>query len=62
MSTGHMVEVKLNTTIGRGRTAALGPQHPILYYVHKRPHCDEFLRKAGSTRPMMSTGPMTAYI
>ena len=23
----------------------LGPQHPILYYVHKRPHCDEFLRK-----------------
>lgn len=23
----------------------IGPQHPILYYVHKRPHCDEFLRK-----------------
>ncbi|KKK18922.1 hypothetical protein AOCH_005979 [Aspergillus ochraceoroseus] len=20
-------------------------EHPILYYVHKRPHCDEFLRK-----------------
>ncbi|KAI5292317.1 Nuclear envelope morphology protein 1 [Ascosphaera atra] len=23
----------------------LGLQHPILYYVHKRPHCDDFLRK-----------------
>ncbi|KAI9883934.1 MAG: hypothetical protein M1823_004278 [Watsoniomyces obsoletus] len=46
MSTGHMVEVKLNTTIGLGNGGAvLGPQHPILYYVHKRPHCDDFLRK-----------------
>ena len=44
MSSGHMVEVKLNTTVGYGG-ATLGPQHPILYYVHKRPHCDEFLRK-----------------
>ncbi|KAI4208576.1 MAG: hypothetical protein LQ346_000086 [Caloplaca aetnensis] len=44
MSSGHMVEVKLNTTVGYGGTT-LGPQHPILYYVHKRPHCDEFLRK-----------------
>lgn len=44
MSSGHMVEVKLNTTIGYGG-ATLGPQHPILYYVHKRPHCDDFLRK-----------------
>ncbi|KAL6714979.1 Nuclear envelope morphology protein 1 [Lecanora helva] len=44
MSSGHMVEVKLNTTVGEGG-ATLGPQHPILYYVHKRPHCDEFLRK-----------------
>ncbi|KAI9811639.1 MAG: Nuclear envelope morphology protein 1 [Pycnora praestabilis] len=44
MSTGHMVEVKLNTPVGLGGTT-LGPQHPILYYVHKRPHCDEFLRK-----------------
>ena len=44
MSSGHMVEVKLNTTVGYGGTA-VGPQHPILYYVHKRPHCDEFLRK-----------------
>lgn len=44
MSSGHMVEVKLNTTVGFGGTM-LGPQHPILYYVHKRPHCDDFLRK-----------------
>lgn len=44
MSSGHMVEVKLNTTVGYGG-AALGPQHPILYYVHKRPHCDDFLKK-----------------
>ncbi|KAL9595051.1 MAG: hypothetical protein Q9219_006674 [cf. Caloplaca sp. 3 TL-2023] len=44
MSSGHMVEVKLSTTVGYGGTT-LGPQHPILYYVHKRPHCDEFLRK-----------------
>ncbi|KAF2461694.1 NLI interacting factor-like phosphatase-domain-containing protein [Lineolata rhizophorae] len=29
---------------GKSR-AVLGPQVPILYYVHKRPHCDEFLRK-----------------
>ncbi len=42
MSSGHMVEVKLKTTSFGG---GLGPQHPILYYVHKRPHCDEFLRK-----------------
>lgn len=33
MSSGHMVEVKLDR------------QHAILYYVHKRPYCDEFLRK-----------------
>lgn len=44
MSSGHMVEVKLNTAVGFGGTT-LGPQHPILYYVHKRPHCDDFLRK-----------------
>ncbi|MCJ1275227.1 Nuclear envelope morphology protein 1 [Puttea exsequens] len=44
MSSGHMVEVKLNTAVGYGG-ATLGPQHPILYYVHKRPHCDEFLRR-----------------
>lgn len=41
MSTGHMVEVKLNTIVG----VNAGPQHPILYYVHKRPHCDDFLRR-----------------
>ncbi|KAK9480712.1 NLI interacting factor-like phosphatase-domain-containing protein [Lipomyces japonicus] len=33
MSSGHMVEVKLEK------------QHAILYYVHKRPFCDEFLKK-----------------
>lgn len=33
LTTGHMVEVKLEG------------QHPILYYVHKRPYCEEFLRK-----------------
>ena len=44
MSSGHMVEVKLNTTVGFSGST-IGPQHPILYYVHKRPHCDEFLRK-----------------
>lgn len=43
MSSGHMVEVKLNANVGYGGTT-LGPQHPILYYVHKRPHCDDFLR------------------
>jgi CTD nuclear envelope phosphatase 1 len=42
MSSGHMVEVKLSTSLtGLG----MGPQHPILYYVHKRPHCDDFLKK-----------------
>ena len=44
MSSGHMVEVKLQTTVGVNGVS-LGPQHPILYYVHKRPHCDDFLRK-----------------
>ena len=44
MSSGHMVEVKLShPTSYNGLT--LGPQHPILYYVHKRPYCDDFLRK-----------------
>lgn len=46
MSTGHMVEVRLNTTyVGVGGQASIGPQHPILYYVHKRPYCDDFLRR-----------------
>ncbi|KAL4809725.1 NLI interacting factor-like phosphatase-domain-containing protein [Aspergillus unguis] len=50
MSSGHMVEVKLATPMTTALSpgappTTLGPQHPILYYVHKRPHCDEFLRK-----------------
>ncbi|KAI9835825.1 MAG: Nuclear envelope morphology protein 1 [Sclerophora amabilis] len=45
MSTGHMVEVKLNAPVGFGGGVAIAPQHPILYYVHKRPYCDDFLRK-----------------
>ncbi|KAJ5660146.1 hypothetical protein N7507_006597 [Penicillium longicatenatum] len=50
MSSGHMVEVKLympmTTALAPGAPqTTLGPQHPILYYVHKRPHCDDFLRK-----------------
>ena len=44
MSTGQMVEVKLQHPVGVGGVT-IGPQVPILYYVHKRPHCDEFLRK-----------------
>lgn len=52
MSTGHMVEVKLNTTyVGVGGQASIGPQHPILYYVHKRPHCDDFLRRVSADPP-----------
>jgi CTD nuclear envelope phosphatase 1 len=51
LSSGHMVEVKLSTVAPAGGYAAggyggfSGPLHPILYYVHKRPYCDEFLRK-----------------
>ncbi|KFY87586.1 hypothetical protein V500_06878 [Pseudogymnoascus sp. VKM F-4518 (FW-2643)] len=45
MSTGHMVEVKLNTFVAASGVPIAGPQHPILYYVHKRPHCDDFLRR-----------------
>lgn len=43
-TTGHMVEVKLQQPVGAGNQI-IGPQVPILYYVHKRPHCDEFLKK-----------------
>ncbi|KAI0892297.1 hypothetical protein F4806DRAFT_480175 [Annulohypoxylon nitens] len=54
MGSGHMVEVRLNTSyVGSGGQQALGPQHPILYYVHKRPYCDEFLRKV---RPQIRIG------
>lgn len=51
MSSGHMVEVKLNAPVALSApvpgqaTPVLGAHHPILYYVHKRPFCDEFLRK-----------------
>ncbi|KAM0272864.1 hypothetical protein ACHAQH_008550 [Verticillium albo-atrum] len=46
MSTGHMVEVRLNQTyVGAGGQTSLGPQHPILYWVNKRPYCDDFLRR-----------------
>lgn len=46
--TGHMVEVKLQASVGAGGQI-IGPQVPILYYVHKRPFCDEFLKKVRST-------------
>jgi CTD nuclear envelope phosphatase 1 len=41
---GHMVEVKLQQSMA-APGQVIGPQVPILYYVHKRPHCDEFLKK-----------------
>lgn len=44
MSTGHMVEVKFQGPVS-GSGLVLGPQVPILYFVHERPHCHEFLRK-----------------
>jgi len=43
-ASGHMVEVKMQHAVGVGGVT-IGSQVPILYYVHKRPHCDEFLRK-----------------
>jgi CTD nuclear envelope phosphatase 1 len=55
MSTGHMVEVRLGgpvpapptstSSITQPTTVTLGPGVPILYYVHERPGCHEFLRK-----------------
>lgn len=55
MSTGHMVEVRLggpvpapptsNTSGVQPATVNFGPGVPILYYVHERPGCHEFLRK-----------------
>lgn len=42
--TGHMVEVKLQAAVG-ANGQIIGPQVPLLYYVHKRPHCDDFLKK-----------------
>lgn len=56
MSTGHMVEVRLGSTNPIPVATAsptpthipapvIGPGVPILYYVHERPNCHEFLRK-----------------
>lgn len=50
-TTGHMVEVKMQNAIGAGGVT-IAPQVPILYYVHKRPYCDEFLRKV--SQPLQS--------
>ena len=44
MSTGHMVEVRLGGTVSSSGVQ-LGPGVPILYYVHERPGCHDFLRK-----------------
>ncbi|KEY72061.1 hypothetical protein S7711_00078 [Stachybotrys chartarum IBT 7711] len=45
MNSGHMVEVRLNTaSLGVNGQGGIG-QHPILYWVNKRPYCDEFLRR-----------------
>lgn len=49
MGTGQMVEVRLKTSVA-ANGVALGPQVPILYWVAKRPYCDEFLRKVSSNR------------
>lgn len=45
MSTGHMVEVKLSYPTSSGTGGQLASGVPILYYVHERPACHEFLRK-----------------
>lgn len=45
-SSGHMVEVRLNAaSLGLGSGSGGAAQHPILYWVNKRPFCDEFLRR-----------------
>jgi CTD nuclear envelope phosphatase 1 len=45
MNSGHMIEVQLNTaTLGMSGQNGVA-QHPILYWVNKRPYCDEFLRR-----------------
>ncbi|KAF2771337.1 hypothetical protein EJ03DRAFT_309320 [Teratosphaeria nubilosa] len=44
MSTGHMVEVRLSGAVS-STGASIGPGVPILYYVHERPGCHDFLRK-----------------
>ncbi|KAF2480297.1 HAD-like domain-containing protein [Neohortaea acidophila] len=52
MSTGHMVEVRLGGPVPTSQPGTAGPSNvsighgvPILYYVHERPGCHEFLRK-----------------
>jgi CTD nuclear envelope phosphatase 1 len=47
MGEGYMVEVRLRTSVG-ANGIVIGPQVPILYWVEKRPYCDEFLRKVCS--------------
>ncbi|KAK5127488.1 hypothetical protein LTR85_006827 [Meristemomyces frigidus] len=44
MSTGHMVEVRLGGPVSSSGMQ-IGPGVPILYYVHERPGCHDFLRK-----------------
>ena len=44
MNSGHMVEVRLNSANLAPGQAGMS-QHPILYWVNKRPYCDEFLRR-----------------
>jgi CTD nuclear envelope phosphatase 1 len=44
MSTGHMVEVRLGGPVS-SNGVQIGHGVPILYYVHERPGCHEFLRK-----------------
>lgn len=57
--TGHMVEVKLQASVGAGGQI-IGPQVPILYYVHKRPFCDEFLKKVRwRGKPLTDTRVLT---
>lgn len=45
MSTGHMVEVRLTAASLGMSGQSHAAQHPILYWVNKRPYCDEFLRR-----------------
>ncbi|KAJ8610332.1 hypothetical protein MRB53_038628 [Persea americana] len=44
MGPGHPIEVRIQQPVGVDGVV-LAPQVPILYYVYKRPHCEEFLKK-----------------